>query len=79
MLVEHSGLESKKAPSAKEELVKYENDRQCKYLSAVFTTACYGAPICRNQNDMKDLAHSITASCSSQHDINYSSLKEQFN
>ena len=33
MLVENSGLESKKAPSANEELVKHENDRQLKYLS----------------------------------------------
>ena len=33
---------------------------------AVFTTACYGASICRNPHDMKDLAHSIIISCSSQ-------------
>ena len=33
---------------------------------AVFTTACYGASICRNPYDMKGLAHSIIISCSSQ-------------
>ena len=80
MLVENSGLESKKAPSANEELIKHENDRQFKFFQlAIFTTACYGASICRCPNDIKDLAHFITVSCSSQHDVNYSSLKEQFN